>query len=90
MEILMETTKSLKKTLIGIVTSNKMDKTVVVVVKRRFKHPIYGKYIQQHKKYMAHDPQNICGLGDKILVEENRPISRQKRWIVRDILEKAL
>jgi small subunit ribosomal protein S17 len=82
--------QSLKKTLIGIVSSNKMNKTVVVTVNRRLKHPIYGKYISKHKKYMAHDPDSICGLGDTILIEESRPISKRKRWIVKEILEKAI
>ncbi|MEZ0329660.1 MAG: 30S ribosomal protein S17 [Dissulfuribacterales bacterium] len=79
-----------KKTLIGIVSSNKMNKTVVVTVSRRLKHPIYGKYISKHKKYMAHDPDGSCGLGDTILIEESRPISKHKRWVVKDILEKAI
>lgn len=78
------------RTLIGTVTSDKMDKTVVVKVVRRVRHPIYGKYIQRQKKYMAHDAGNICGIGDKILIEEYRPLSRHKRWLVKGILEKAL
>lgn len=86
----MDKQQNSKKTLVGVVTSNKMNKTVVVTVNRRFKHPIYGKYISKHKKYMAHDPDNSCGLGDTILIEESRPISRHKRWVVKDILEKAI
>ncbi|MGB9711758.1 MAG: 30S ribosomal protein S17 [Dissulfurimicrobium sp.] len=86
----MESVKKQKKTFVGIVASNKMDKTVVIIVNRRFKHPIYGKYIQHRKKYMAHDPHNSCNIGDKILIEESKPISRRKRWIVREILEKAV
>ncbi len=82
--------KALRRTLIGTVTSNKMDKTVVVMVNRRFQHPIYGKFIQRRKKYMAHDPQNACNLGDKVLIEESRPISRRKRWMVKEILERAV
>jgi len=78
------------RTLIGTVASDKMDKTVVVKVVRRVRHPIYGKYIQRQKKYMAHDAGNICGIGDKILIEEYRPLSRHKRWLVKGILEKAL
>jgi small subunit ribosomal protein S17 len=74
----------------GTVTSDKPDKTVVVKVIRRLQHPIYGKYIQRQKKYMAHDVENTCKIGDKILIEEYRPISRRKRWIVKRILEKAL
>jgi small subunit ribosomal protein S17 len=79
-----------RRMLIGTVASNKMDKTVVVKVVRRVRHPVYGKYIQRQKKYMAHDAGNSCGIGDKILIEEYRPLSRRKRWLVRGILEKAL
>ncbi len=82
--------KGLRRTLIGIVTSNKMDKTVVVVVNRRFQHPIYGKFIQRRKKYMAHDPQNACDMGDRVMIEESRPYSRRKRWLVKEIVEKAV
>ncbi len=83
-------TKGLRRTLIGTVTSDKMDKTVVVRVTRRFKHPIYGKYIQRHKKYMAHDPQNECKVGDRVMIEESRPLSRRKRWVVKTIVERAV
>ncbi|MBW1925648.1 MAG: 30S ribosomal protein S17 [Deltaproteobacteria bacterium] len=79
-----------RRMLIGTVASNKMDKTVVVKVVRRVRHPVYGKYIQQQKKYMAHDAGNSCGIGDKILIEEYRPMSRRKRWLVREVIEKAL
>ncbi len=82
--------KSLRRTLIGTVASDQMDKSVVVVVNRRFQHPIYGKFIQRRKKYMAHDPQNACSNGDKVLIEESRPLSRRKRWLVKEILEKAV
>jgi small subunit ribosomal protein S17 len=89
----MENTKNnrrLRRTLIGTVTSDKMDKTVLVMVVRRVQHPIYGKFIGRRKKYMAHDPKNSCRLGDKILIEESRPLSRHKRWLVKEILERAL
>ncbi len=82
--------KGLRRTLIGTVVSDKMDKTVVVLVHRRFKHPIYGKYIQNHKKYMAQDAANDCRQGDKVLIEESRPLSRHKRWTVKKILERAV
>ena len=82
--------RSLRRTLIGTVASDQMDKSVVVVVNRRFQHPIYGKFIQRRKKYMAHDPQNACSNGDKVLIEESRPLSRRKRWLVKEILEKAV
>jgi len=86
----MEKAKGLRRTLTGMVVSDKNDKTVTVVVIRRFRHPIYGKFVQRKKKYMAHDPNNECRLGDKITIEEHRPISRKKRWIVREIVERAV
>jgi small subunit ribosomal protein S17 len=90
MELVMDSGKRLRRTLVGTVTSDKNEKTVVVVVSRRFQHPVYGKYIQRRKKYMAHDPQNSCKVGDVILIEENRPLSRRKRWLVKEILERAV
>ncbi|NPA95131.1 MAG: 30S ribosomal protein S17 [Thermodesulfobacteria bacterium] len=86
----MEKAKGLRRTLTGMVVSDKNDKTVTVVVIRRFRHPIYGKFVQRRKKYMAHDPNNECRVGDKITIEEHRPISRKKRWIVREIVERAV
>ncbi|WP_022855889.1 MULTISPECIES: 30S ribosomal protein S17 [Thermodesulfobacterium] len=78
-----------KKSFIGTVVSDKMDKTVVVMVETLVKHPLYGKYIKRRKKYMAHDENNECKIGDKVLIEETRPLSRRKRWRVREIIEKA-
>ncbi len=86
----MEKAKGLRRTLTGLVVSDKNDKTVTVEVIRRFRHPIYGKFVQKRKKYMAHDPQNECRVGDKIMIEEHRPLSRKKRWIVRQIVERAV
>ncbi len=86
----MEKAKGLRRTLTGMVVSDKNDKTVTVVVIRRFRHPIYGKFVQKRKKYMAHDPNNECRVGDKITIEEHRPLSRKKRWIVRQIVERAV
>jgi len=86
----MGTSKGLRRTLTGIVSSDKNDKTVTVVVVRRFRHPIYGKFVQKKKKYMAHDPKNECRVGDTVVVEEHRPVSRRKRWIVKEILERAV
>jgi small subunit ribosomal protein S17 len=77
------------KTREGIVVSNKMDKTVVVVVQRLVKHPQYKKYVKRRAKYKAHDEQNGCGIGDRVLIAETRPLSKDKRWRVRSILEKA-
>ena len=73
----------------GLVVSDKMDKTVVVVVEDRVKHPKYGKVIRRTKKYTAHDGENACGVGDRVLLMETRPLSATKRWRVAEILEKA-
>jgi small subunit ribosomal protein S17 len=73
----------------GLVVSAEMDKTVVVVVEDRVKHPKYGKVISRTKKYKAHDGENACGKGDRVLLMETRPMSATKRWRVAEILEKA-
>ena len=83
-------TKALTRTLVGTVTSDKMDKTVTVLVERRVKHPLYGKYIVQNKKYHAHDESNTCGIGDKVEIAESRPISKTKSWKVTRVIEKAV
>lgn len=80
----------LTRTLIGTVTSDKMDKTVTVLVERRVKHPLYGKYVVESKKYHAHDEANECGVGDKVEIAETRPLSKTKSWKVTRILEKAV
>lgn len=86
----MTETTSNKRTLIGRVVSDKMDKTVTVLVERRVKHPIYGKIITKSKKYHAHDELNEMGEGDLVEIEESRPISRSKTWRVTKLLEKAV
>ena len=73
----------------GYVVSDKMDKTVIVEVEDRVKHPKYGKVIRRRKKYRAHDGENACGVGDRVLLMETRPLSATKRWRVAEILEKA-
>ncbi len=73
----------------GLVVSDKMDKTVVVEVEDRVKHPKYGKVIRRTKRYKAHDGENACGVGDRVLLMETRPLSATKRWRVAQILEKA-
>ena len=78
-----------RKTREGYVVSDKMDKTVVVAVEDRVKHPKYGKVIRRTKKYKAHDGENACGVGDRVLLMETRPVSATKRWRVAEILEKA-
>jgi small subunit ribosomal protein S17 len=84
----MTTERGNKKTRVGIVVSDKMEKTVVVKVDQLIKHPVYKKYIKRRVSYKAHDEQNSCAIGDKILIVETRPLSRDKRWRVREILEK--
>ena len=79
-----------RKQLIGIVVSDKMDKTVVVETSRKFPHPIYNKYIRRSKKYYAHDPKNSCKIGDLVLIEEFRPLSKMKRWKIKNIQQKAV
>ncbi len=78
-----------RKTREGLVVSDKMDKTVVVAVEDRVKHPKYGKVLRRTKKYKAHDEQNECGVGDRVLLMETRPLSATKRWRVAEILERA-
>ena len=78
-----------RKERIGIVTSNKMDKTITVAIRWKEKHPIYGKFVNKTKKYYAHDEKNECGEGDKVRIMETRPLSRNKRWRLTEIIEKA-
>ncbi|MFK8161140.1 MAG: 30S ribosomal protein S17 [Lewinella sp.] len=73
----------------GLVASNKMDKTISVVIERRLKHPIYGKYVKRSKKLIAHDENNECQIGDLVKIMETRPMSRRKRWRLVTVLEKA-
>ena len=82
------TTKS-KKIRIGVVASNKMDKTISVLVERKLMHPIYGKFVKKSKKFFAHDENNACNIGDLVKIEESRPLSRLKRWRLVEILERA-
>lgn len=81
--------RNLRKTRVGIVTSDKMDKTVVVAVKDRVQHPLYKKIVNRTVKLKAHDENNECATGDRVLVMETRPISKEKRWRVVKIIEKA-
>jgi small subunit ribosomal protein S17 len=85
----MEETRSTKKTRVGTVVSDKMDKTVVVAVERLIHHDQYHKYIRRQNKFKAHDAQNVCRIGDRVLIEESRPISKDKRWVVVEVLHKA-
>jgi small subunit ribosomal protein S17 len=81
--------KGQRRRLVGLVTSDKMDKTVVVTVERRYRHRLYQKVVRSTKKYMAHDEENACHVGDRIQIIETRPYSRRKRWAVEQILERA-
>ena len=81
--------RNLRKTRVGIVTSDKMDKTVVVTIKNRVRHPLYNKIVNDTVKYKAHDENNECGVGDKVLIMECRRYSKDKRWRVVEIIEKA-
>ena len=78
-----------KRTMQGVVLSNKMDKTVVILTERLVKHPRFHKYMKRHVKYKAHDEKNMCNIGDTVLIAESRPLSKQKRWRVREIIERA-
>ena len=82
-------TRNLRKERTGVVTSNKMDKSITVAIKWKEKHPIYGKFVNKTKKYHAHDEKNECGIGDTVKIMETRPLSKTKRWRVVEIVEKA-
>lgn len=81
--------RALRKTRIGIVVSNKMEKTITVAIERKVPHPIYKKYFKKTTKLMAHDAKQECGLGDKVKIMETRPLSKNKRWRLVEIVEKA-
>lgn len=77
------------KEKIGTVVSTKMDKTIVITVEERYAHPIYGKTVKKTRRFMAHDEKNECLLGDKVIISETRPLSRKKRWTLKQILNKT-
>ena len=81
--------RNMRKTVIGKVVSNKMDKTIVVAIEDSVKHKLYNKIVKRTVKYKAHDEENICGIGDRVKVMETRPLSRDKRWRLAEIIEKA-
>jgi small subunit ribosomal protein S17 len=85
----MTTTQEIKRTQTGRVVSNKMDKSVSVLIERQIKHALYGKYIKRSTKVLAHDEENSCGEGDKVKIAECRPLSKSKSWRVIEILERA-
>ncbi len=82
--------RNLRKVMIGTVTSNKMDKTIVVSVETSVKHPLYGKIVKRTYKLKAHDENNACQIGDKVKVMETRPLSKDKRWRLVEVVEKAI
>ena len=81
--------RNLRKTRIGVVTSNKMTKTITVAVERKVKHPIYGKFIKKTSKLHAHDEKNECSIGDVVKIMETRPLSKTKRWRLVEVVEKV-
>ena len=81
--------RALRKTRVGMVVSDKMDKTIVVAIEDNVKHPVYGKIIKRTLKVHAHDENNECGIGDKVEIMETRPLSKTKRWRIVEIIEKA-
>ena len=81
--------RKLRKERIGVVVSNKMEKSIVVAVKRKEKHPKYGKFVNKTKKFVAHDEENKCDIGDTVLIMETRPLSKNKRWRLVNIIEKV-
>ena len=81
--------RGIRKEIVGVVVSDKMDKTIVVEIKTRVRHPLYGKIMNRTNKLKAHDENNECGIGDRVRVMETRPLSRDKRWRLVEILEKA-
>lgn len=87
--MVMEENRNLRKSRVGIVVSDKMNKTVTVAIEDNVKHPIYGKIIKHTLKVHAHDEENSCGIGDKVEIMETRPLSKTKRWRVVEIIEKA-
>jgi len=81
--------RNLRKERIGLVTSSNMNKTIVVSVERRLKHPKYGKFVKKTNKFMAHDEKDECGVGDLVRIMETRPLSKNKRWRIVEIIERA-
>ncbi len=81
--------RNLRKERVGVVVSNKMDKTITIAVNRKVKHPLYGKFINKTNKFSAHDETNNCGIGDTVKIMETRPLSKNKRWRLVEIIERA-
>ena len=86
----MENKRNLRKERVGVVVSNKMDKSIIIAVKRKVKHPIYGKFVNKTSKLHAHDEENTCREGDTVLIKEGRPMSKTKTWVLHKVLERAV
>jgi small subunit ribosomal protein S17 len=85
----METKRNIRRERIGVVVSNNMQKSIVIAVKQKVKHPIYGKYMNKTSRFMAHDEDNSCNVGDTVRISETRPLSKNKRWRLVEIIERA-
>jgi len=88
-EVVTTIERNLRKIRVGVVSSNKMDKSIVVLVERKVKHPLYGKFVKKSTKFHAHDEKNECSIGDTVKIMETRPISKTKRWRLVEVVEKA-
>jgi small subunit ribosomal protein S17 len=87
--MIMETTRQTRRERIGVVVSNKMEKSIVIAVKQKIKHPIYGKFVNKTTRFMVHDEENSCKVGDTVRISETRPLSKNKRWRLVEIIERA-
>jgi len=85
----METTRNTRRERIGVVVSNSMEKSIVITVRQKVKHPIYGKFVNKTSRFMAHDEENNCNVGDTVKISETKPLSKNKRWRVVEIIERA-
>jgi small subunit ribosomal protein S17 len=85
----METTRNTRRERIGVVVSNNMEKSIVIAVKTKVKHPIYGKFVNKTSRFMVHDEENTCNVGDTVKISETRPLSKNKRWRLVEIIERA-
>jgi len=85
----MENSRNLRRERIGVVVSSSMEKSILIAVKRKVKHPIYGKFVNRTSKFMAHDEENTCNVGDLVKIAETRPLSKNKRWRLVEIIERA-
>ena len=85
----METTRNTRRERVGVVVSNSMEKSIVISVKQKIKHPIYGKFVNKTSRFMAHDEENTCNVGDTVKISETRPLSKNKRWRLVEIIERA-